>query len=111
MKPEWTLVEGRKLARMLERELAPLGWHVGLTGSVLMKGSSCKDIDLLVYPHKTFDRVMVRVFKKLKSLGWTRRKTTAMMWSYWRKKGSPDSKFVEVYETKDGRRVDLIYVW
>ena len=111
MKPEWTLAEGRKLAKMLERELVPLGWHVGLTGSVLMNGSSFKDIDLLVYPHSSIDVGRVRVFKRLKSLGWKRRKTVSMMWSYWRKKGSTDRKIVEVYATKDGRRVDLIYVW
>jgi len=32
--------------------LEPLGWHCALTGSVLAKGSSEHDLDIILYPHR-----------------------------------------------------------
>lgn len=45
------LDEALPIIRAVETAVAPLGWHVGLTGSVLFKGSSQKDVDIVMYPH------------------------------------------------------------
>ncbi len=47
-----TLEKGIELCREIEDKLKKIGYHCGLTGSILYKGSSEKDVDLIVYPHK-----------------------------------------------------------
>jgi len=47
----WTLAEGVDFCAHLWRNLAPLGWHCALTGSVLYQGFSLKDLDVIVWPH------------------------------------------------------------
>ncbi len=47
----WSLEDGITFVRELESKLAPLGYHCGLTGSVLYKGFSNKDLDVIIYPH------------------------------------------------------------
>lgn len=49
----WTLQEARILCENVEYSLAPMGAHVALGGSCLYRGSSEKDVDLFIYPHKT----------------------------------------------------------
>ena len=44
------------LCQELEPKLAAEGYHCAITGSVLFKGSSKKDLDLVVYPHKTSEQ-------------------------------------------------------
>lgn len=51
--PMWTLQEARILCEQVESVLGPLGAHVALGGSCLYRGSSEKDADLFIYPHKT----------------------------------------------------------
>ena len=46
------IVEGLKIARDMERQLAPKGVHVALAGSVMYAGTSNKDLDLILYPRK-----------------------------------------------------------
>lgn len=41
-----------ELIRKLEPVLAAKGYHLALTGSVLFKGGSEHDTDLIAYPHK-----------------------------------------------------------
>lgn len=43
--------QGIELAQRLEPKFAEFGYHIGLTGSVLFKGTSEKDIDFVLYPH------------------------------------------------------------
>lgn len=47
----WSLDEAVKTVRWLEPKLAEIGFHVALTGGVLFKGQSFKDLDLMVYPN------------------------------------------------------------
>lgn len=47
----WTLEDGLIFARSLEPLAIANGAHVALGGSVLFRGSSTKDIDILIYPH------------------------------------------------------------
>ncbi len=51
------------LIRSLEPALAAVGYHIGLTGSVLYAGKSDKDLDLMLYPDDP------RVLKTEKELG------------------------------------------
>jgi hypothetical protein len=48
----WTLRRARAFLAKLEREIER-EWHVGLLGSVLLRGRSEKDLDACVYPHTT----------------------------------------------------------
>jgi len=46
-----SLEQALDIARRAEEVLAPIGYHIGLTGGCLFRGGSDKDIDLIVYPH------------------------------------------------------------
>ncbi len=49
----WTRELAIKLVEKLEPELAKIGAHCALAGSVLYKGESKKDLDIIIYPHKS----------------------------------------------------------
>ena len=46
-----TIDSAMVLIRQIEPVLAANGYHCALTGSVLFKGESEKDIDIVLYPH------------------------------------------------------------
>lgn len=46
-----TLELALKTIRELEPILAEIGYHSALTGGVLFRGESEKDIDIILYPH------------------------------------------------------------
>lgn len=50
--PVITFEEAITLCRELEVRLKDIGYHCGLTGSMLYKGKSTKDIDIIIYPHQ-----------------------------------------------------------
>lgn len=52
--------EALTLIRELEPKFAAAGYHLGLTGSVLYKGESEKDLDLIVYAHDVGEKKMTR---------------------------------------------------
>jgi hypothetical protein len=45
------IIAGAFLAREVERVVAPLGYHCGITGSVLYAGHSGNDLDIFLYQH------------------------------------------------------------
>lgn len=47
----WKLNDAIEEIKQLEPKLAAVGFHCALTGSVLYKGESIKDLDLVIYPH------------------------------------------------------------
>jgi hypothetical protein len=47
-----TLEDGIRICREMEQRLATIGYHCGLTGSLLYKGRSTKDADIIIYPHQ-----------------------------------------------------------
>jgi hypothetical protein len=51
--PAWTLTTALPVLIALEAHLAPVGYHVAVVGSVLVKGASQKDLDIIVMPHKS----------------------------------------------------------
>ncbi len=56
--------------KRLELELRPLGFHIGLTGSMLYGMGTGKDIDIIIYSHsKVVDGNYAILEKKLQELG------------------------------------------
>jgi hypothetical protein len=109
----WTLVDAQDLLRRIELALDGTH-HVGLLGSVPLHGTSDKDLDIVIYPHSTFGNSSVsnrrRVRTVLDGFGLRQIASGAMVLAEWEKKGSQDSKFVEVWLTEEGRRVDVFYM-
>lgn len=54
-----TLQEGLEFCREIEERLVKIGYHCGLTGSILYKGESEKDIDIIIYPHQVSKQLPV----------------------------------------------------
>jgi hypothetical protein len=52
-----TLEDGIRICREIEDVLSPLGYHTALTGSLLYKGRSTKDVDIVVYPHQVSEQL------------------------------------------------------
>lgn len=48
----WTLEQALKEIKNFEPKISAIGFHCALTGSVLYRGDSLKDLDLIIYPHK-----------------------------------------------------------
>jgi hypothetical protein len=102
---QWQLTEGVEFARHVEREAIQHGYHVALGGSVLHRGESDKDVDLIVYPHKTSEvRLSPEEFVgKLKDAALFRDFEPRPHGHY------GDGKTVFACHTVTGRRVDLIF--
>lgn len=47
----WNREEAFWVIERLEPEMAKLGAHCALTGSILYRGTSDKDLDIVLYPH------------------------------------------------------------
>jgi len=47
----WTLELGIAAARIIQAVVVEHGAHVALSGSVLIRGESKKDLDIVIYPH------------------------------------------------------------
>lgn len=104
----WTFAQAVEFAQRLARVLKPVGYHVGMTGSVLLRGSSRNDLDLIVYPTSTCRVDREGVYRTLQPVGkrlYTCEETAAA----WRRRGSDDEKTVEVWEF-DGKHVDLFFL-
>jgi len=105
----WTLEEALKLVRLLEPRLAQARFHVALMGSVLLQGESTNDLDLILFPHSTSYVNLDLVRTELTHGGllpvFSRGKVAAM----WERRGSTDTKHVEVWTYK-GKRVDLFFL-
>lgn len=108
-RPLWDLPRGIELAREISREIRAFGYDVGLTGSVLKRGESRKDLDLLVYPLDSTRLDPVNLRAALVACGGVCRADVQRVRAGWRERGSRDEKHVEVWEF-GGRRVDLMFV-
>lgn len=110
----WSLTEGDALStlRILEVELSKVGWHVALTGSVLQKGGSHKDLDVVVYPHKKKNShcpAKKSLHAALRRLSLEQRLSHKQLRKLSPKDGSKrDKKWVEVWQTEEGRRIDFL---
>jgi len=54
-----TLEQAIIICRDIEERLKEIDYHCGLTGSILYKGWSEKDIDIIVYPHQVKEQKTV----------------------------------------------------
>lgn len=52
-KTPWTFMEALAEVTRLEPIANKHGLHIGITGGVLYKQTSTKDLDLIIYPHQT----------------------------------------------------------
>ena len=106
----WTLDEATKLIAQIEKEVSALGFHCGLTGSILLKGESNHDLDIIIYPHDTSSSVLNEATSALANI-LIKKVTRGRVAAYWeRRQISNDTKHVEIWETKDGKRVDVFFL-
>ncbi len=107
----WSRRQSLNLIKKLEPRLAAIGWHVALAGSVLTKGQSDKDLDLIVYPHCSEEIDFSAIDVVFQDLKWRQIRTTEQMHRHWRKIGSLDEKYVTVrwVNSDPDLRVDIIY--
>lgn len=120
----WTLRQARALINKLEAELTRVDWHVALAGSVLLRGRSSNDLDLIVYPHTStkvwrpfadslrYDLGYEALYRTLVKCGLTQLADAARVKTAWVEGGvkrgpSPDQKWVEVWMYDDDQRVDI----
>ena len=107
----WTLAQARKFASSLEAALEPRGWHVALAGSVLHKGKSSKDLDLIVYPRSTATSRYLEIANGLKAVGCSLKFSAEKVRGFWRQTSSQDRKHVEVWYFVDGSKIKRIDVF
>ncbi len=55
----WNRLESLAVFESLEPIVAKLGYHCALAGSVLYRGHSDKDLDIILYPHNTEDGLSI----------------------------------------------------
>jgi len=118
----WTIRQARRLVNELEARLA--GWYVALAGSVLLRGESSNDLDLIFYPHTStkiwrpfadslmYDLKIDELYRVLRECGLTQLASADRVKEVWAagrsaKRGpSDDQKWVEIW-MYDEQRVDV----
>ena len=112
MSGPWTLDEALALIAVVQPELLKVKAYCGLTGSVLFKGSSLKDVDIIVYPHSTEEPTpFVDIASALKAAGLQLVFPWDYVREYWRSKGIKTRRRVEIWRTrKTHKRVDIMYM-
>lgn len=105
----WTLEQALPFLRELDPHLRTVGYSCALGGSVLHKEPEVErhDLDVIVFPTNSNNRDVDALRGVLVGLGWTLTAPEHKVKSIWRRKGSTDSKHVEVWRTPDRKRVDL----
>lgn len=103
----WTLDEGIEFVRKIETALRPR-YHCALTGGVLFKGESSHDLDIVIFPDQSQHFDIVEVHRALEKATLELRVSREIVVKDWRRRGIADDKWVEVWVTEDGRRVDVI---
>lgn len=99
-RPVWFEQDGVQLVRELDKLARSFGYTTALTGGVLFKGYSFKDLDIIFYRLRTKDADRWEEFKQaLIKFGFSD-------WEYRTPYHAGDSK--QVYFTKyNGRRIDI----
>ena len=105
----WTLETALSFVRELEARLRPIGYSVALGGSVLLHGKSPSHLDLVIYPLSSKGLRPQSLKSALLEHGLTQVATRERVQQVWRRKGSDDTKHVEIWRTND-RRVDLFFL-
>jgi hypothetical protein len=99
----WTLGEAIDIVRKFEEIAQPYKYHTGLLGSVLYKGSSNNDVDIMFIPRRTHRRHdLLGLYQALKDFGLER-------WELRDHKSIGDFKLVYACTWK-GKRLDLFFL-
>ena len=109
----WQFASALIMVRRLEAALDPVGFHVGITGSVLTRGGSVNDLDLIVFPHSTGHVNMAEVRNALGEAGLQPAYSRAAVASAWERRGSFDTKHVERWKfitDNDTKYIDLFFL-
>lgn len=110
-KEPWTLEQALELIRELAPDLEVVGWGIGLTGSLLKKGSSDRDADIILFPMSSDVAVLEDAREELRRHGLEMVYTAAEIHWFWRhgKNDSSDMKHVEVW-VRDKHRIDVFFM-
>lgn len=102
----WDLVSAVCLVRKIEKAVVPLGWHVGLRGSVLTTtGWSENDIDVLIYARSDCkDRSIERVLQRLDTIGLNAKKLVTSGY------GESPSTLPFYTATMKDRRIEILFL-
>lgn len=109
----WTIAEARELAQKLQPLLREVGFDIGLTGSVFVRGESERDLDLIIYPLTTEFSDVGPAREALRKGGLECFTTRENVLRQWRRLGSSDSKFVEVWmagDVTERKRIDVFFL-
>ena len=96
-RPPWRFELAQQLLGVMEKFLEPAGWHCGMTGSILHKGESTHDLDVILCPRDSTKAEKDAARKVLLTFGMTPMHTVEEVHAGWRKKGGTDEKHVEVW--------------
>lgn len=106
----WIEREAIELCKELWPHMEERGFYIGITGSILYRGWSGHDLDLIVYPHdaSSIDAVdtVETVRTALTDFGFELEFNHGYVRQRWAERGSTDTKYLEVYSWK-GKRVDV----
>jgi hypothetical protein len=106
----WALEEAVALIQVISPGLMSQGFAVGLTGSVLTKGSSQHDLDIIIYPMRSTIRTHWEEARlALMGAGFSCLIPADEVRRAWSRKGSDDQKNVEVW-LFNKRRVDVFFL-
>lgn len=106
----WTLEEASAFTGMLQQKLQP-HYCVGLTGSVLYRGKGRYDLDIIVFPAKSYRWDLDELRLLMLGAGMQLLRNREQVQAYWAKKyNSNDRKHVEIWQTLSGKRVDVFFL-
>lgn len=105
---KWTQEEGIDFIQYLEEFLLP-NYHAGMFGSVLHKGHSTKDLDCFIFPHNANHHDFDEIRDCLEEAGLLLLVDRDEVLASWAKRGIDEKKYVEVWCTPNGRRIDVLY--
>lgn len=105
----WGIEGALALVRDIGRDVELAGYGLALMGSVLARGYSYNDLDLVAFPLRAPDTAASRgeLRAALEVRGWHRKHSASVVHAAWARRGSSDTKYVEVWLDARGRRVDL----
>jgi hypothetical protein len=102
--PVWTFEEARGFCYQLHKHLELFGYGVGITGGTLWRGTSDKDIDVIIYPYKRISGDFDTMYKSLPDFGLKFTGLPNNNIGY-----TDDGKRVEIWDFQ-GKRIDLFFL-
>ena len=113
----WTFADAINFITELSNALVPANYEVALAGSVLKRGSSQKDLDIILFPRSITHAASPTTYRNLQEaraimradLGMTCVLDEVQVKKEWKAKGSSDQKHVEVWRYRD-KRIDIFFL-